>query len=148
MLRVVRRRKQRLKAARVIAFDELWTYVKARRPGKRREVWVWTAVVEEVDGSRWVDFQVGDRSEQTFLKLYRRLPEAERYRSDRYQVYQWLPQDRHVVGKGGEVNWNEGLHSRFRDSLKRLQRKTKGYTKRVAMLRDSIALVCLRLGLC
>ena len=75
------------------------------------------------------------------------MPEAERYRSDHYPVYQWLPQDRHVAGKGGEVNWNEGLHSRFRDSLKRLQRKTKGYTKRVAMPRDSIAWVCLRLGL-
>ena len=142
-----RRRKRRLKPAKVIAFDEMWTYVKARRKGKRREVWVWTAVVMEADGSRWVDFQVGDRSEKTFLKLYRRLPEAERYRSDHYQVYEWLPQDRRVAGKGGEVNWNEGLHSRFRDSLKRLQRKTKGYTKRVAMLRDSIALVCLRLGL-
>ena len=110
-------------------------------------MWVWTAVVEEADGSRWVDFQVGDRSERTFLKLYRRLPEAKRYRSDHYQVYQWLPRNRHVAGKGGEVNWNEGLHSRFRDRLKRLGRKTKGYTKRVALLRDSIALVCLQLGL-
>ena len=45
------------------------------------------------------------------------------------------------------MNWNEGLHSRFRDRLKRLQRKTKGYTKRVALLRDSIALVCLQLSL-
>ncbi len=102
-----------------------------------------------------VDFQVGDRSERPpypvrgrlFLKLYRRLPEAECYRSDYYQVYEWLPQDRHVAGKGGEVNWNEELHSRFRDRLKRLGHKTKGYTKKVGMLRDSIALVCLQMGL-
>ena len=62
--------------ARVISFDEMWSYVGARRKGKRREVWIWTAVVEERDGSRWVDFEVGDRSEETFLRLYGRLPEA------------------------------------------------------------------------
>ena len=45
------------------------------------------------------------------------------------------------------MNWNEGLHSRLRDKLKRLQRKTKGYSKSVLLLRDSIALVCFRLGL-
>ena len=45
------------------------------------------------------------------------------------------------------MNRNEGLHSRLRDRLKRLQRKTKGYTKSVAVLENSIALVCLRLGL-
>ena len=55
-----------------------------RRGKKRREAWVWTAVVEEAvveeeDGRRWVDFEVGDRSEATFLKLYDRLPEAQRY---------------------------------------------------------------------
>ncbi len=32
--------------ARVISFDEMWTYVGARRRDKRRSVWIWTAVVE------------------------------------------------------------------------------------------------------
>ena len=94
--------------ARVMSFDEMWSYVGARRKGKRREVWIWTAVVEEWDGSRWVDFEAGDRSEETFLRLYGRLPEAGLYRSDAYQVYDWLPADRHVAGKGGAVNRNEG----------------------------------------
>ena len=70
-----------------------------------------------------------------------------RKRSDAYLVYEWLPANRHRVGKGGEVNWNEGTHSRLRDKLKRLQRKTKGYSKKVTLLRDSIALVCLQLDL-
>ena len=104
-------------------------------------------MVEEGDGRRWADFEVGDRSGETFLRLYGRLPEAELYRSDHYQVYEWRPRKRHAAGKGGAVNRNEGLHSRLRDRLKRLQRKTKGYTKSVAMLRDSIALVYLKLGL-
>ena len=81
------------------------------------------------------------------MRLYGRLPEAERYRSDAYQVYGWLPASRHVVGKGGEVNRNEGLHSRLRDRINRLHRKTKGYSKSLAMLSGSIALVCLKLGL-
>ena len=55
---------------------------------------------------RWVDFEVGDRSESPFLRLYERLPEAGLYRSNAYRVYQgWLPPERHSVGKGSAVNW-------------------------------------------
>ena len=123
--------------------DEMWTYVGARRQGKRREAWIWTAVVRELDGRRWVDFEVGDRSEAPFLRLYERLPEAGLYRSDAYAVYVgWFPPRRHVVGKGSAVNWNEGLHSVWRGKLNRLMRRTKGYTKSVAMLAYSLALVC------
>ena len=133
--------------ARVIALDEMWTYVQSRRKGKRREVWIWTAAIAEADGRRWVDFELGDRSETTFLRLLARLPATGQYRSDHYAVYGWLPPQQHKAGKGGAVNWNEGLHSRWRDKLKRLQRQTKGYTKNLRMLRDSLALVCLRLEL-
>ena len=127
--------------AAVIAFDEMWTYRQARRRGKRQDVWVWTAVVEESDGSRWADFELGDRSEETFLRLYERLPAAKLYRTDGYRVYNWLPSDRHQVGKGGAVNWNEGLHSWCRGKLNRMHRRTKGYTKSVGMLGCSLALL-------
>ena len=73
-----------------------------------------------------MDFEVGGRDRETFVRLYRRLPDAERYRSDRYEVYGWLPSDRHVVGKGSEVNRNEGVHSVLRGKLNRLVRRTKG----------------------
>ena len=86
----------------------MWTYRQARRQGKRQDVWVWTAVVRELDGSRWAHFAIGDRSADTFLRLYERLPEAELYRTDGYRVYGRLPADRHQVGKGGAVNWNGG----------------------------------------
>ena len=102
MPRLVRDRVQRrVEPARVVALDEMGTYVWSRRKGKRREVWVWTAVIAEADGSRWVDFELGDRSETTFLRLLARLPETLQYRSDHYGVYGWLPQNRHVPGKGG-----------------------------------------------
>ena len=126
----------------MISFDEMWTYVGSRRRGKRRSRWIWTAVVEEADGRRWSDFEVGSRGERTFLRLYGRLPEAELYRSDGLSVYRsWLPADRHRVGKGGAVNRNEGLHSFLRGKLNRLGRKTKGYSKRERALRDGLALV-------
>ena len=127
--------------AAVIACDEMWTYQKARRQGKRQELWVWTAVVEETDGRRWADFEVGSRGAETFLRLYARLPEAKLYRSDGLRVCrEWLPAGRHVVGKGGAVNWNEGLHSECRTRLNRLGRRTKGYTKSWALLECSLAL--------
>ena len=53
----------------VIAFDEMWTYQQARHGDQRQDLWIWTAVVEEPDGRRWADFEVGDRSENTFQKL-------------------------------------------------------------------------------
>ena len=80
---------------RVISFGEMWTpyrvrgrlYAEAGRGEKRREVCIWTAVVEEADGSRWGCFEVGDRSEETFSRLLSQLPETGRYRSDDYAVY-------------------------------------------------------------
>ena len=41
------------------------------------------------------DFEVGDRSEATFLKLYGRLPEAEQSRNDGYRAYDCLPAKKH-----------------------------------------------------
>ena len=120
----------------------MWTYQKARHGKQRQEVWVWTTIVLEHDGRCRVDFEIGDRSATTFDRLYRRLLEAELYRTDAYGVYGLLPADRHMVGKGGAVNWNEGFHSWCRGKLNRLGRRTKGYTKSVAMLEYSLVLLC------
>ena len=54
----------------------------ARKEEKRNALWVWTAVVEERDGSRWMDFEVGGGDESTFLRLLERLPDAERCETD------------------------------------------------------------------
>ena len=52
-------------------------------------------------------------------------------RGDGYRVYKWLPHYKHVVGKYGVVNWNEGLHSMLRGKLNRLVRRTKSCAKSV-----------------
>ena len=62
---------------------------------------------------------------------------------DACQVYAgWFPPERHGVGKGGAVNWNEGLHPVWRDKLNRLMRRTKGYTNSLEMLVYSLPWVC------
>ena len=135
-------------AASTIVLDRCGTYLGAGIEEKRNELWVWTAVVEERDGSRWIDFKVGGRDDATFLRLLERLPVAECYETDAYGVYGTLPVNKHVIGKYGAVNWNEGLHSTLRGKLNRLARRTKGYTKSVDMPMNSLALVfCAKLKL-
>ena len=93
-----------------------------------------------MDGLRWRMYEVGGRDESAFSRLLDRLPGADRYETDAYEVYEWLPRDRHVIGKGGAVNWNEGLHSKLRSKLNRLVRRTKGYTKSLEMLKHLLAI--------
>ena len=89
----------------------------------------------------WIDFEVGDRDEATFLRLPERLPDAECYETDAYGVYGDLPGNKHVVGKYGAVNRNDGLHSMLRGRLNRLVRRAKGYAKSMEMLVNLLALV-------
>ena len=85
-------------------------------------------------------YEVGGRDESAFSRLLEQLPGADRYETDAYGVYQWLPRDWHAIGKGGAVNRNEGLHSKLMSKLNRLVRRTKGYTKSVAMLKHLLAI--------
>ena len=127
--------------ASIVAFDDMWTYLGIRGGKGRKDLWMWTAVVEERDGVRWRMHEVGSRDVSAFSRLLDRLPSADRYEIDAYPVYERLPRDRHAIGKGGAVNWNEGLHSKLRSKLNRLASRTKGYTKSVEMLNHLLAIV-------
>ena len=59
-------------------------------------------MVEEGDGSRWSDFEVGCMDEETFMRLLRRLPKAAKYRSDHCAEYSVLPPVLHK-GEGGAM---------------------------------------------
>ena len=132
--------------AKAISIDEMVSYQRARRGPGRNVVWIWTAVIEWFDGSQSSDFVIGDRTAETFQKLMDRLPLAETYHTDRYRVYDAFSRRHRVIGKGGKVNRNEGLHSRLRDSLYRLRRRTKGLTRCLRMLEASISLVAVAKG--
>ena len=125
--------------ASTIVFDEMWTYAVANRKRKRNSLWMWTRVREERDGGRWMDFEVGCRDEATFMRLLERLPDAERYETDGYGVYKWIPRNKHVVGKYGAVNWNEGLRSMLRGKPNLLARRAKGCAKSVETLVNLLA---------
>ena len=38
------------------------------------------------------------------MNLHNRLPESARYSTDAYEMYKWLPANRHTVGKGREAD--------------------------------------------
>ena len=117
---------------KVISLDEMWIYAGVRRGAARNSRRIWTAVAEAF-GNRWKNFEVGDRSESTLMRLLDRLPDAESYSSDAYGAYGCLAVNKRRVGKGGAVNRNEGLHSALRGKLNRLVRRTKGCAKGVGM---------------
>ncbi len=100
------------KPAKVISFDEMWTYVCSRRKGKRNSVWVyggWTAVVEDGYGSLWHGYEVGGSDEAAFVKLYESMHDARLYRSGGYDARGWLQYDRRKAVKDREVNRDERL---------------------------------------
>ena len=74
------------------------------------------------------------------------MPDAESYSGDGYGAYGCLPVNKGMVGKGGTVNRNEGLHSALRGRLNRLVRRAKGYSETDGMLTLSFALAWLKLG--
>ena len=74
------------------------------RGERRKDLWIWTVVVEERDGVRWWMYEMGGRDESAFSRLLDRLLDADRYEMVAYPVYEWLIRDRHVIGKGGAVN--------------------------------------------
>ena len=127
--------------ASTIALDEMWTYWGARKAEKRNELWGWTAAVEERNGSKWIDFEVGAETMPHSCALLERLPDTERYETDAYGVYGTLLVNKHVIGKYGAVNRIEVLHSTLRRKLKRLARRTKGCAKSVDMPVNPLALV-------
>jgi len=51
-----------------ISFDEMWTYEKVRKGENRRDVWIWTAILEDKEKRFKKVMFVGDRDEETFLK--------------------------------------------------------------------------------
>ena len=78
--------------AAVIAFVAMWTYQPARHGDQRQDLWLGTAVVAEPAVRRGADFEVGDRSENTFQQRYAHPPGSDLYRIDAYKGRSGLEQ--------------------------------------------------------
>ncbi len=57
----------------------MWTYVGCRRGEKRDSKCIWTCIA---DGKFL--FEMGSRSEETFLRFFEKIPEAEIYYTDNF----------------------------------------------------------------
>ena len=74
-------------------------------------------------------YEVCGRDESAFSRLLDRLPRADMYETDAYPVYEWLPRDRHMIGKGGAVNRNERLALQAAEQAEQACEECKGLHK-------------------
>ena len=113
----------------VLEFDEAWSFV-LKKINKR---WLWTAICRRT--RQIVAFTIGDRSEKTCRRLWRKVPVEYRTAtlySDFWKAYQQvLPQGQHqAVGKeSGQTNHMERWYCTLRQRLSRYVRKTLSFSK-------------------
>ena len=122
----------------IAELDELQTYL-GRKSDK---IWVWTAIDHYTSGI--LAIQIGDRSGQTFEKLWQRIKkwESRRYITDGYCVYaNYISSERHLVLPKIQLTRVEGDNTRLRHYLARLHRATLCYSKSKEMLWYSIRLL-------
>ena len=113
----------------VLELDEMWSFV-LKKINKR---WLWTVMCRRT--RQILVFVIGDRSEKTCRRLWKRIPLA--YRSciaysDLWKAYQnVIPSEQHIpVGKDtGETNHMERWYCTLRQRQARYVRKTLSFSK-------------------
>jgi len=122
----------------VAELDELQTYVSR----KTDKIWLWTAINHYAPGI--LAIEVGDRSGQTFAKLWQRIEtwKSRRYLTDGYCVYaNYIDPEKHLVLPKILLTRVEEENTRLRHYLARLHRATLCYSKSQEMLRYSVRLL-------
>ena len=113
----------------VLELDELWSFVQK----KSQKRWIWFAVCRRT--RQIVAWVIGDRSEATCRKLWRRIPSAYRHChtfSDFWEAYQQVfPAETHqAVGKeSGQTSHVERWNNILRQRLARFVRRTLSFSK-------------------
>jgi len=113
----------------ILELDELWSFVRFRKNIRS----LWTVLCRRT--RQIIAFTIGDRSEKTCRKLWKRIPVA--YRSchsysDFWDAYQKVfPKETHQsVGKdSGQVNHMERWNCTLRQKIARYVRKTLSFSK-------------------
>ncbi|KAA6316492.1 hypothetical protein EZS27_033205 [termite gut metagenome] len=103
--------------------------------------WIWIATRRY--GKRFLNFVIGDRSNETAKEFWQRINQHEmnHIASDYWKSYESIiPKEKHLQTKA-ETFTVEGYNSLFRHFLARMRRKTKCYSKKVEMLKLSILLL-------
>ena len=110
---------------RAAELDEMWSFVDAKENAR----WLWHALDHHT--GRGLAYVVGARKDAEFLKLRALLVPfgITRYYTDKASVYQrYLPPAQHTVGKL-TMRKIERKHLTLRTRLKRLARKTLGFSR-------------------
>ena len=117
----------------IIEVDEMWSFVFS----SAFKVWIWVAVARY--NRQVIAFTIGDRSKETCLKLWNRIPDFykdKRSFSDLWDAYKYVfdPELHECVGKeSGETNHVERLFCTIRQWLQRVSRKTLAFSKALYM---------------
>jgi insertion element IS1 protein InsB len=126
-----------------LELDEMWSFVGS----KENKCWIWLAL--DRVRKRIVGFVTGTRGKKTGRKLWDKIQNIPvcNYVSDDWEAYQdFIPKDKHLIGKQ-YTNSIEGFNSNFRLFLKRLNRRTKCYSKSQEMLDNCLKLYIHRFNL-
>jgi insertion element IS1 protein InsB len=110
-----------------LELDEIWSCVQS----KAQKRWLWTAICRRT--RQIVAFVSGDRSRQTGLRLWNKLPEDDQACqsfSDFWKADHAFPEPHHQVDKAsGETALVENWNTRLRQRLGRYVRKTLSFSK-------------------
>ena len=115
----------------------MWSFVGS----KKKKCWIWLAL--DRARKRFVGFTTGSRGSKTGKKLWSQIKDIPVvfYTSDDWEAYStFIPRNKHLVGKQ-YTNSIEGFNSNFRLFMKRLNRRTKCYSKTKEMLDISLKLM-------
>lgn len=109
-----------------VQIDEMWTFVKRRKQGKR---WLWYAY--DADSGQVLAFQIGKRNDGACKALMKKLAHLsiDTFCTDDWKSYKkHIPAAKHVISKAKTTNI-ERRNRDFRTHLKRLCRETVCFSK-------------------
>jgi insertion element IS1 protein InsB len=109
-----------------VQIDEMWTFVKHRKKGKR---WLWYAYA--ADTGKILAFHLGKRNDSACKALLKKIShlQIDKYCTDDWKSYKkFIPKEKHIISKAKTTNI-ERRNRDFRTHLKRLTRKTVCFSK-------------------
>jgi insertion element IS1 protein InsB len=109
-----------------VQIDEMWTFVKHRKAGKR---WLWYAY--EAESGKILAFHIGKRNDTACKSLMKKLSHLtiDTYCTDDWRSYKkHIPKDKHIISKDKTTNI-ERRNRDFRTHIKRLCRETVCFSK-------------------
>ena len=110
-----------------VQIDEMWTFVKHRKAGKR---WLW--YVYDPDSGQILAFHIGKRNNSACKALLKKIShlQIDSYRTDDWKPYKkHIPPEKHIITKA-KTTHIERRNRDFRTHLKRLCRETVCFSKK------------------